>query len=235
MDNESGGQEEDEVAPGTSAESRRRRMLATKPSDLELYERRTSYSFPQDSGLSVHLPTQRTPEEQVAAASVYELFRFVRFHGGRYPHLSWHEPFDMPIITMSPVVKLREGPDFALGARWALVQYHAWKDRRDFLDMDDELVKHTFRAWVQGPDAPWYVREQYCSENNRRLRGVGSGSKRESKHVEFMSEEVYTEKLKQLVDAEDFVGAAALLQNAYKKLPAADKKNGPSALCAPLT
>ena len=42
VENEWEGQEEDEVAPGTSAESKRRRMLATKPSDLELYERRTS-------------------------------------------------------------------------------------------------------------------------------------------------------------------------------------------------
>ena len=171
------------MAPGTLAESKRRRMLATKPSDLELYERRTWYRFAEGSAISGHLPVKATPEDQVAAASVDEFFRFVRFHGGKHPYLSWHEPFDMPIITMSPVVNLREGPDFAFGARWALVQYHVWFNRRDFLDMDEKDVKDKFRAWVEGPEAPWYVRGQYCSENNRRLRGVGSGSKLSLIHI----------------------------------------------------
>jgi hypothetical protein len=112
------------------------RKLATKPSDLELYERRTSYWFKLGCEVSEALPAQATPEAQVANASLYDFFRLVHFHGGREPHFTWHEPDVRPIVMMSPVVKLRLGPDFAFGARWALMQYHAWEDRRYFLDMD---------------------------------------------------------------------------------------------------
>ena len=54
--------------------------------------------------------------------------------------LEWHKPFDRPVVTISPVVKLSIGAGFAFGARWALMQYHACTDRRWFLDMSDEEV-----------------------------------------------------------------------------------------------
>ena len=97
---------------------------------------------------------QETPEEQVKHMSVEEFFRFVQFHGGRTPYLTWHdpdglEPSRMPIVIISPAVKLREGPDFAFGARWALMKYHPWDDRRHFLEMDDSAVKEYFRSWVE--------------------------------------------------------------------------------------
>ena len=67
--------------------------LGTKPSDVELYERRGNYAFwPEDTPTLSHLPPQNTPEAQVAAASLWEFFRLVRFRGGRHPCLQWHDP-----------------------------------------------------------------------------------------------------------------------------------------------
>ena len=80
----------------------------------------------------------------------------------------------MPIVIMSPTVKLTEGPDFAFGARWALVQYHPWNKREHFLNMDDQTVKECFRTWRAGPDCPWYIVDQYFNENGRRAR-CGAG------------------------------------------------------------
>ena len=100
------------------------RKLATRQSDLELYERRSTFAFPQGTELSERLPSRATPEEQVAAASLFEFFWLVQYHGGQEPYLTWHDPLTRPIVIVSPVVKLREGPDFSFGARWALVQYH---------------------------------------------------------------------------------------------------------------
>ena len=203
------GEEDDDDAPDTSPESKKKK-LATKPSDLELYECRTLYKFPVGAGLSERLGVRETPEEQVAAASVYEFFRLVQFHGGKSPHLTWHDPYDMPIVTLSPVVRLREGPDFAFGARWALIQYHAWVDRREFLDMEDAAVKHYLREWIERPECPWYVKEQYLSENSRQLREVGKVSRHKKGKDEPMSEQVYSEQLKELVARRDYAGAAAL-------------------------
>ena len=61
---------------------------------------------------------------------------------------------------MSPVLKLREGARFAENARFALLQYHPWYDRTDFLRKDDAEVKMYFRRWIdnlaeQG-GAPWH-------------------------------------------------------------------------------
>ncbi len=83
--------------------------------------------------------------------SVEEFFRFVNFHCAKTPHLTWYdpdgsEPSRMPIVIMSPVVKLREGPDFAFGARWALMQYHPWEVRNRFLEMEKTAVKDYFRS-----------------------------------------------------------------------------------------
>ena len=110
----------------------------------------------------------------MAAANLWDFFRFVRFHGGRTPFLEWHPEGSLPIVIMSPTAKLTEGPGFAFGARWALVQYHPW-DRRDrFIGMGDEDAKRYFRTWWRRPECPWYVREQYLAENGRRARG-GAG------------------------------------------------------------
>ena len=121
--------------------------ISTKPSDVELYERRDRYAFwPVDTPTSPHLPPQDTPEEQVAAARLWDFFRLVRFRGGRHPYYEWHDPSEWPIVVMSPVVNLVEGPDFAFGARWALMQYHSWVDRKQFLDMTDIEVKKPFAS-----------------------------------------------------------------------------------------
>jgi hypothetical protein len=106
----------------------------------------------------------------VAKASVYQFFRLVKFHGGKRPYLSWHDEDSMPIVTLSPAVKLKEGPNFAFGARWALMQHHTWSDRRQFLDMTDAEVKNKFRAWITEPGCPWYILEQYLSESGRPMR-----------------------------------------------------------------
>ena len=66
--------------------------LATRPSDVHLYERRTDYRFwPPDTPPSPHLPPRTTPEEQASLASCLDFFRMVRFKGGRYPCLEWHD------------------------------------------------------------------------------------------------------------------------------------------------
>ena len=106
---------------------------------------------------------------------------------------------------MSPAVRLREGPDFEFGAKWALMQYHPWKTREQFLDMTDEAAKAKFRDWINDESTcPWYVREEYHMENNRRLRGVRKGKQKR------MSPEAYEEEIDKLLDAEDFEGAAQL-------------------------
>ena len=186
----------------------------TKPSDVELYERRIRYAFqPSDTPNSPHLPPADTPEEQVAAASLWDFFRLVRFRGGRNPYLEWHEPADCPIVVMSPTAKLTEGPDFAFGARWTLLQYHAWVDRSHFMDMNDEEVKECFRNWRQSVDCPWYVKQQYLDENGRRARG-GAGpmgkTSTNKDNTAALDPEEYQAKITALVDARDFAAAAAL-------------------------
>ena len=184
----------------------------TKPSDVELYERRIRYAFqPSDTPNSPHLPPADTPEEQVAAASLWDFFRLVRFRGGRNPYLEWHEPADCPIVVMSPTAKLTEGPDFAFGARWTLLQYHAWVDRSHFMDMNDEEVKECFRNWRQSVDCPWYVKQQYLDENGRRARGgAGPMGKTKQDNTAALDPEEYEAKMTALVDARDFAAAAAL-------------------------
>ena len=136
--------------------------ITAQRSDIELYESRMpSFFWPDDTRISPHLPSNDTPYGQVAAANLWEFFRFVRFHGGRQPYLQWHDDTRLPIVVMSPTVKLTEGADFAFGARWALMQHHAWLDRKQFLDMPDEEVKRFFRDWRATPQCPWYTKEQY--------------------------------------------------------------------------
>ena len=150
-----GNEEEEWPWDGTEAKDK----LGTNPSDVELYERRSFYSFwPYDTPISPHLPPNTTPEQQVAAASLWEFFRLVKFRGGRQPYFEWHEVTNWPIVVMSPVVKLTEGPDFACGVRWALMQCRSWFDRRDFLDMSEVRVKEAFREWRQTDGCLWHVK-----------------------------------------------------------------------------
>ena len=180
---------------------------ATKPSDVDLYEGRTWYQFEEGTLVSSHLPPATTPEEQVAKASVYEFFRLVKFHGGKNPYLSWHDEDSMPIVTLSPAVKLKEGPNFAFGARWALMQYHPWSDRRQFLDMTDAEVKSKFRTWIAEPSCPWYVLEQYLSESGRPMRERSRKPRRsaDSKDVDApaLDEEDAEDEIPALVESEE--------------------------------
>ena len=95
----------------------------------------------------------------------------MQFHGGQATRLTWHSVDALPVVTMSPIVVLKEGPDFSFNARWALLQYHPWTNRRQFLNAGDEAVKHHFRTWVQEPNCPWYVKEWYLEASARELRG----------------------------------------------------------------
>ena len=61
-----------------------------RASDIELYEGRSNYWFwPEGTKPSPYLPWKETPEEQVQAASLFEFFHLVQYHGGRQPYLSW--------------------------------------------------------------------------------------------------------------------------------------------------
>ena len=89
-------------------EGKRKRVI-TQMSDIELYERRTHYQFwPYgEVATSPDFPDRETPELQVADMSVFEFFRFVKYHGGREPYLSWHnfdgkDPSRMPLVIMTP-------------------------------------------------------------------------------------------------------------------------------------
>jgi len=204
--------EEEEWPWGDEEEAQE--TLATRPSDVDLYEKRTHYVFwPRETPPSPHLPPQATPEEQVSRASLWEFFRLVRFKGGQWPYLEWHDEAAWPIVVMSPVVKLTEGPDFAFGARWALMQHHAWTDRSFFLDMPDEQVQDEFRRWRTKDDCPWHIKQQYLQENGRRARaGAGPAGKRSSAgpNSDPMEPAEYEAKIAALVEAKDYAGAAAL-------------------------
>jgi len=159
------GMMEDPPAPA-------RRKRSTQPSDLDLYERRIQYAFVQGTPPSEDVPPQATPEEQVAEMNAFDFFRLVHFHGGQHPYFTWHSRTSSPIVILTPVVNLTDGAHFASGARWALLQYHAWSDRRYFLDMEERTVKEYFWQWLETQKCPWYLLDQYLSQNKRGLRGV---------------------------------------------------------------
>lgn len=156
-------------------------------SDLELYMRRGWYWFPDGTAPSPYLPMQESPEAQVQAASLFDFFRLVQYHGGKEPYLTWFdptgkEPSRMPIICVQPVPRLRENGGFARNAQWTLIQHHVW-DNRDvfFFGTDDngepreaEKVKEYFRSWVfdEASSCPWHVREQYFDNNNKTVRAA---------------------------------------------------------------
>ena len=147
---------------------------------------RSNYWFcPEGTKPSPYLPWKESPEEQVQAASLFEFFHLVQYHGGRQPFLSWwdetgEEPSRLPVICLQPAVKLKENDGFARNAQWALLQYHPCTNRRErFLATDDngeplekEYVKQYFREWVDTEDCPWYLRQQYFQDNDRPVRGV---------------------------------------------------------------
>ena len=72
----------------------------------------------------------------VMDASLFDLFRLVRFHGGKQHYLSWRAEDELPIMIMSPVHKLAEGPGCAFSASWA------------FMEASDDQVKLRFRQWM---------------------------------------------------------------------------------------
>ena len=159
----------------------------TPPSDLELYEKRTKLWFEEGVEPLQYLPWKESAEEQVAALSLYDFFRYVRYHGGWQAYLSWHdptgkEPWRMPVVIMQPHIKLKENGDFSKNALFALLQYNAWTNRNaKWLTIDEggdaaypEEVKDYFREWAlsETSTCPWYIREQYLRDNHRPVRTV---------------------------------------------------------------
>ena len=137
--------------------------------------------------LRAHLPWKASAAEQLVDMSLFDFYRFVHYHGGRRPYLSWRDPTGekpsaLPIVCMQPRVTLREGAGFARNAQWALVQYHPWQNRAEsFLATDDsgeplepEYVKDYFRNWVESASCPWHIQEQYDHDNARPFRQARS-------------------------------------------------------------
>ncbi len=73
--------------PWFDEEGESSKKRATKPSDLEMYEKRTKWYFSEGAPLSPDLPEAETPEEQVEAACAFDFFRLARFHVGKEPWL----------------------------------------------------------------------------------------------------------------------------------------------------
>ena len=70
---------------GAGSTGGKRKRVITQMSDIELYERRTRYYFWPfgAAGTSPDFPARETPELQVADMSVFDFFRFVKYHGGQ--------------------------------------------------------------------------------------------------------------------------------------------------------
>ena len=64
-------------------DNRRTKRCVTPHSDVDLYEYRTELGFDEGAGLSPHLPTAATPEQQVENVCLYDFFHLVRYHGGK--------------------------------------------------------------------------------------------------------------------------------------------------------
>ena len=167
------------------AQSGARRMH--RASDIELYEKRSDFWFATGTKPSPYLPWKETLEDQVKAASLFEFFHYVQYHGGVCPYLTWFDesgqnPSRLPIVALQPIVRLKENDGFARNAQWALLQYHSWTDRGErFLATDangdpleKEWVKKYFREWVESPAFP-LVRPEAVLPGQR-----PSGARRES-------------------------------------------------------
>ena len=114
---------------------------------------------------------------------------------------------------MSPTVKLTEGASFAFNARWALMQFHPWVNRDDFLEMADTEVKQFFREWRKTDLCPWYVKEQYLEDNGQHARG-GAGPAGKKRNVQengsgALPPDEYDAKIDALLHAQDFTGAVS--------------------------
>ena len=172
----------------------------TKMSDVDLYENRWKYDFPAGTLCSQQLPhvpgscrldwsacqcatacdqsyneagenqVPDNPYSQVLAASVFDFFRFVRFTKRKSGQFHWHTAGEYPVVLMSPTINLRLGPKFIFHARWCLMQYHPWDNRKHFLDMTDQDVQTYFEKWLYTPACPWYIVEDYINANPKSLR-----------------------------------------------------------------
>ena len=153
-------------------------------SDLELYESRVWYAFAEGTPISELLPVKGTPEAQVADASAFDFFCLARYRGGKNPYLQWRDEASRPIVVMSPTLKFTLGPDFAFAARWALILYRPWTERRVFLDdLSDTDVQQTFHSWRDSEERPWYIREEYLAANRLRSRpGAGPSAKKQDEN-----------------------------------------------------
>ena len=209
------GENPDDHADGGAR--RKQQVRPHKPSDVELYERRRFYWFwPEGTLVSPELPPAATPEDQVADANLYDFFRLVSFHGGRCPYFQWHKEHEQPLVIITPTFKLTEGPNFPFGARWAMMQFHAWADRHQFLTMSDEEAADYFRKWRMTSSCPRHIAHQYLTENGRWARaGAGPIGKTASKATgpavaAEQADADYEAKIADLVTKRDFQGAAAL-------------------------
>ena len=101
--------------------------VSIQPSDLDLYESRVDLLFAEGTLITDDLPSADTLEAKAASARAFDLFRLIRYRGGKIPRLGWHVKACRPIVVMSPVLKFTLGADFPFAARWALMQYHPWK------------------------------------------------------------------------------------------------------------
>jgi hypothetical protein len=160
------------------------------------------------------LPKNNSPEEQILDASLWDFFRLVRYKGGKQPYLQWYDPAEWPVVVMSPTVKLTEGASFPFNARWALMQFHPWVNRNEFLEMPDTEVKKFFRDWRKTDACPWYVKEQYLEDNGQHARG-GAGPAGKKRNVQengsgALPPDEYDAKIDALLHAQDFTGAAVL-------------------------
>ena len=86
--------------------------------------------------------------------------------------------------------------------------------------MEDTAVKEYFRAWMDKPERPWFVFDQYIKENPR-PRGVSQQSERQAQAASPQQSERqaraaspqqrgYDERMAKLVEQKDYAGAAAL-------------------------
>ena len=182
----------------------------TKLLDVNLYERRCWFKFWPSDVLSVHLPKKNSPDEQILDASLWDFFRLVRYRGGKQPYLQWYDPAEWPVVVMSPTVKLTEGASFAFNARWALMQFHPWVNRDDFLEMADTEVKQFFREWRKTDLCPWYVKEQYLEDNGQHARGGAGPAGKKRNAQENGSGALPPDEYDAKIAAHDFTGAAVL-------------------------
>ena len=90
--------------------------VSVQQSDIDLYKGRVTLWFAAGTPISDALPWAGTPEAQFAAAIAFNLFRLVRFRGGKNLLLEWHNQDCRPILVMTPALEFTLGADFYFGA-----------------------------------------------------------------------------------------------------------------------